>query len=272
MIDDGRRSVAPGGSGSAGAEDATDPLFVRAAARAMAVLSAFHQADHPLSLGEIARATGLDRSTTQRLVHTLRKLGYLRRDAHDRGFLPGIRIYDHIFDAQRLDGLVQRAVPLLLELRGTVDERVDLALFDDLRLVYAVRLQPRREVLHAMMVGLGVPVCCTSSGWAVLSRLPEAEARDILRRSERRRFTPHTLTDDEAIMVRVAEARERGYVIATEQLLPGEIGMAAAVTDGAGRPAGSVTITALLSDWTVEAFDRAVAPPLMQVARALSRS
>lgn len=270
MIGYVNRRMAPDDAETGGAEG--DPLFVRAAARAMAVLSAFHQAEHPLSLSEIARITGLDRSTTQRLVHTLRKLGYIRRDEHDRGYVPGIRIYDHIFDAQRLDGLVQRAVPLLLDLRGQVDERVDLAVFDDMRLVYTVRLQPRRDVIHAMMVGLSVPVCCTSSGWAVLSRLPEAEARDILRRSERQRFTPQTLTDEEAIMARVAEARERGYVIATEQLLPGEIGMAAVVTGSGGRPVGSVTITALMSDWTVEEFDRAVAPPLMQTARALSRS
>lgn len=89
-----------------------DPLFIRAVGRAMTVLSAFHQAEHPLSLSELARAADLDRSTTQRLVHTLRKLGYIRRDRHDRGFVPGIRMYDHIFDTMRLDSLIQRRCPI----------------------------------------------------------------------------------------------------------------------------------------------------------------
>ncbi|WP_108259369.1 IclR family transcriptional regulator [Mangrovicoccus ximenensis] len=249
-----------------------DPLFVRAVGRAMAVLSAFHEAEHPLSLTEIARLSDLDRSTTQRLVHTLRKLGYIDRDRHDRGFVPGRRIYDHIFDAMRLDSLVQRAVPYLLELRGTVNERVDLSLLDDLRLLYVSRLQPKREVLHDLMVGLSVPVCSTSGGWAVLSRLPEEEARDLIRRSELQSYTPRTLLDEDAIMEQAAIARERGYAIAKEQLLPGEIGIAAAVTDAAGRPVGGVTITALLSDWTPEEFERSVAPPLMRTVRALSRS
>ncbi|WP_172327499.1 IclR family transcriptional regulator [Mangrovicoccus sp. HB161399] len=251
--------------------DESDPLFVRAVGRAMTVLSAFHDAEHPLSLTEIARSADLDRSTTQRLVHTLRKLGYISRDRHDRGFVPGRRIYDHIFDAMRLDPLVQRAVPYLLDLRGTVTERVDLSLLDDTRLIYVSRLQPKREVPHDLMVGLSVPVCSTSGGWAVLSRLPEEEARDIIRRSERQSYTPRTLTSEEAIMAEVQLARERGYAIANEQLLPGEIGIAAAVTDAAGRPIGGVTITALLSDWTAEEFERAVAPKLMQTVRALSR-
>lgn len=69
-------------------EDDGDPLFVRAVGRAMTVLSVFHDADHPLSLTEIARAAELDRSTTQRLVHTLRKLGYIRRDRMIAGLSP----------------------------------------------------------------------------------------------------------------------------------------------------------------------------------------
>lgn len=260
-------------SGLRGSEDMSDgdPLFVRAVARAMGVLSAFHETDRPLSLTEISRAAELDRSTTQRIVHTLRKLGYIQRDQYDQGYVPGIRIYDHIFDSMRLNRLIQRAVPYLLDLRSAVNERVDLSLIDDLRLVYAARFQPKREVIHAMMVGLSVPIYCTSTGWAVLARLPEDQARDIIRRSERRSYTPKTLTDEEAIMDKVAQAREQGYIIAAEQLLPGEIGIGAAVTDGSGHPIGAVTITSLLSDWTLEEFDHAISPPLMQTVRALGR-
>lgn len=250
----------------------SDPLFLRATARTMMVLSAFHETDRPMSLTEIARAAGLDRSTTQRIVHTLRQLGYLQRDPHDRGYVPGIRIYDHIFDAMRLNGLLQQAVPLLLDLRRNVNERVDLSLIDDLRLVYAARLPPKREVLHAMLVGLSVPIYCTSSGWAVLSRLPEAEARDIIRRSDLRRYTARTLIDEDAILDKAAEAARQGYVIAEEQLLPGEIAIGAAVLGADGRPVAAVNVTALLSDWTPEDFAHAVAPGLIQTVSALSRA
>lgn len=252
---------------------ANDPLFMRATARTMQVLSAFHETERPLSLSEIARITGLDRSATQRIVHTLRQLGYIQRDPYDRGYVPGIRVYDHTFDAMRLNRLMQPAAPLLQDLRRAVKERVNLALVDDLRLVYSMRLPPlNREVLHGMLLGVSVPIYCTSGGWAVLAQLEEDEARDIIRRSQMRRYTARTLMDEEEIMEKVAEAAQQGYVLAEEQLLPGEIAIGAAITGADGRPAGAVNVTALLSDWTPEDFTRAVVPSLFQTVSALSRN
>ncbi|MDP0971866.1 helix-turn-helix domain-containing protein, partial [Klebsiella pneumoniae] len=75
-----------------------DPLFVQAIARAMQVLSTFHDASKPLTLNEIAAAGGMGKSAAQRVVHTLRQLGYVQRDADDRGYVPGIRILDHTRD------------------------------------------------------------------------------------------------------------------------------------------------------------------------------
>ncbi len=251
--------------------EAGDPMFVRAAARTMQVLSAFQTTDKPLSLGGISKASGLDRSTTQRIVHTLRKLGYIQRDEHDRGFLPGLRLYDHIFDAMRLNGLIQRAVPLLLELRESVDERVDLSLLDDLRLVYATRFQPKRDTIYAMMLGQSVPVYCSSSGWAVLSRMDGDTAKDVLERSRKVRYTPNTLIDEGAILDKAAEAKERGFAVALEQLLAGEIGLSAAILNGTGQPVGTVTITAMLSDRSGDELIRSVGPMLMRTASTLGR-
>ncbi len=102
-----------------------DRLFVRSAARALHVLGAFHHAVGPLSLSAIASRAGIDRSAAQRLVHTLVTLGYMRRSADDRGYLPGLRLLDHTLDVLRLDPVVQKATPVLLELRKTLRERVD---------------------------------------------------------------------------------------------------------------------------------------------------
>jgi DNA-binding IclR family transcriptional regulator len=248
-----------------------DPLFVRAAARTMQVLSAFHGAEGPLSLTDMSKAAGLDRSTTQRIIHTLRKLGYIQRDDRDTGYVPGIRLYDHIFDTMRLNGLIQRAIPVLLQLRDTVGERVDLSLIDDTRLVYATRFQPKRDTLYAMMLGHSVPIYCTSAGWAVLAQLDEAGARDILERSERVKYTEHTLIDPDAIIGKTRKLKQQGYAVAIEQLMPGEIAIGAAITNPQGKAIGAVTITAMLSDWSEADFVRTMRPALVQAANMLGR-
>lgn len=248
-----------------------DPLFVRAAARTMRVLSAFHSTVKPLSLTEIAQASNLDRSTTQRLVHTLRKTGYIERDEFNRGYVPGIRLYDHVFDAMRLNGLIQRAVPHLIALRDRLGERVDLSLIDDVRLVYATRFQPKRNTLYAMMLGHSVPIYCTSAGWSVLSKYDEDTARDVIKRSALNSYTAQTVVDEDAIMANVEQARGQGYAIAREQLMPGEIAIGAAITDSNDKPVGAITISAMTADWSVDGLMRDVAPPLLQTINALKR-
>ena len=89
----------------------SDALFVQSIERAMNVLSGFHHADGPMSLSELAKAAGMDRSAAQRMVHTLRNLGYIQKVDGANGFLPGIRILDHTLDALRLDPLVRRRYP-----------------------------------------------------------------------------------------------------------------------------------------------------------------
>ena len=223
-----------------------DRLFVRSIERAMHVLAAFHHADGPLSLSDIADRAGVDRSAAQRMVHTLRTLGYIRREPGGRGFVPDVRILDHTLDYLRLDPLVRRATPVLQELRKTVRERVDLSLFDDLRVLYAVRLQSKRQAFYTTLVGHSVPTFCSSGGWAILSRLPEDRALDIVQRSDRRPFTPHTVTDVDVVMEQVAKTRKHGYAVSFNQILTGEIALGFAVLGREGNPVGAIHLAGSL--------------------------
>ena len=91
--------------------DKPDRLFVESLARGFRVLEAFGDSPRPMSLSEIAKASGLDKSAVQRLTHTLVALGYLERTAN--GVAPGRRLLDRSFDYLRATPLVNRAVPLL---------------------------------------------------------------------------------------------------------------------------------------------------------------
>lgn len=263
-----RAPMLPAAEAESGAEDR---LFVRAAARAFQVLAAFHEARGPLSLTEIATLSGLDRSAAQRLVHTLRQMGHLRRSADDRGYLPGLRLLDHTLDFLRLDPLVQTATPVLLELRKTVKERVDLSLFDDTRLVYALRMQSKRETFYATLVGHSVPTFCTAGGRATLSVLGDAEVARIIARSDLTPLAPRSLTDPAAILAAVGQARHDGFAVVEEEYLPGEIAIGVALEQD-GRPIGAIHIGALLSEWTRDAFVDRMRPFAIEAARAIMAS
>lgn len=251
--------------------DRQGPLFVQSVEKALMVLSAFHHADGPLSLTDMAQRAGIDRSAAQRMVHTLRALDYIRRDADGHGFIPGIRILDHTLDCLRLDPLVRRATPVLQELRKSVRERVDLSLFDDVRVVYAVRLQTKRQTFNSSLVGHSVPTFCSSGGWAILSKLPHAQARDIVERSDRRPFTPHTVTDLSAVMDKIDQTRVKGYSLTENQILSGEIAAGFPVLNNKGVPVAAIHIAGSLAEWTPEEYIQRVEPLGQQAARAISQ-
>ncbi|WP_336058029.1 IclR family transcriptional regulator [Nitratireductor sp. CH_MIT9313-5] len=248
-----------------------DPLFVQAVARTVQVLSAFHTASKPMSLNEIAAASGVGKSATQRVVATLRHLGYVERDPDDNGYVPGIRLLDHTLDYLRLNPLVARASPVLLELRRNVRERIDLSLLDGLRLVYAARMQSKRETFFATLVGHSVPVFCTSGGRAIMAAMSDEEVEEIIAKSDRRPFTAKTLIEPAAIREKVLEAREAGYAVAVEEVLPGEVALGVAIRGPDGRPQAAVHVAGSLGEWEAEEFTRRFAPLAVEAARAISR-
>lgn len=242
-----------------------DRLFVEALWRGFRVLEAFSQAPRPMSLSEIAALSGLDKSGVQRIVHTLVQCGYLERQSE--GVALGRKLLDRSFDYLRSNPIIQQAVPILADLRRTIKERVDLSLFDDLSMLYVVRMQSKRDTFYAHLVGRRVPTFCSSGGRSVLSHLPDDRVMDILLRSDRRKYTPRTTVEIDEILARIEQVRTSGYSLALEEVLVGEIAVAAAVLDHSGAPIGAIHVAASLAEWEPEDFV-ARAGPLVTAAAA----
>jgi len=252
-------------------ERAADPrLTLQSVVRAFQVLEAVGRAGHPLSLSEVAVDAGIDKSAAQRIAHTLQSLGYLERSENAGGLVPGRRFLDRSFDYLRLNPLIERATPILIELRKTARERVDLSLLDGTSIVYAIRLQSKRETFFATLIGRRIPTFCSSGGRAMLALMNDHDVEDILARSNLHPVTQKTIYDREGIWEKIREAREHGYALAVEESLIGEVVTAAAVTDVHGNPVAAVHIAGSLSEWSIEKFRARFSPLALEAARALS--
>ncbi|MHC9236397.1 IclR family transcriptional regulator [Pseudooceanicola sp. 502str34] len=243
-------------------------LFLRSVARAFAVLEVWSAEPRALSLGEIAKAAGIDKSAAQRICQTLVGLGYLERAPG--GLVPGKRALDRAFDYLRITPLIERAAPVLATLRETCGERVDLSLFDGTTILYALRLQSRREAFFATLPGRRLPAFCTSGGRACMALMSDAAVERLLARSDLVARTRKTLTDPAAVLEKVREAREQGYACVMEETLLGEVVVAAPVTDSAGRPVAAVHIAGTLAEWSEAEYRRRFAPHAIAAADALS--
>lgn len=252
--------------------EADERLFLQSVARALDVLEIYARDPKPKSLGEIAAAAGINKSAAQRIGQTLLSRGYLEQS--DQGGLTLGRLFlERSFDYLRSNPLIERATPVLTDLRKISGERVDLSLFDakhdNLSIVYAIRLQSKRETFYATLAGRRLPTFISTGGRSCLALLPDEAVADILTRSDLRPITPKSITTLDELWGKVQEARRDGYAFAAEEALLGEIVLAASIRSG-GVPVGAVHVAGSLSDWSPGDFRKRFAPLAIEAARALS--
>lgn len=238
--------------------------------KALAVLRAFGGERRALTLGEIATAAGITKSSAQRISYTLQHLGYVRRDAHAKGWVLTPRAVTIGYAYLSGHALIEGATSHLLGLNTATGESVSLSEPDGTQMIYVARFLSQKPFQIHMPIGRSLPMFCTAAGRAYLSRLRTEEVNDILDRSTLRALTPTTVTDRRRVLALIEEAREAGYARANQECYRGDLTLGAAVMGPHGRPVAAINISGPTSRWTLDDLARRWAPLLMETARAAS--
>ena len=247
-----------------------DPLFNLSVEKAFAVLGAFAGEQRALNLAAIAAITQLTTSSAQRCVHTLVRLGYLRRDHQSRRWVLTSRTLGLGYPYLAGHPVIEQSTMHLVDLNQACGESVSLSEPDGTEMVYIARFPSHKRFFIHMPVGRRLPMYCTASGRAYLSALPRDEVLEILGRSALRPFTPHTVTDTARILEIVDSARELGYAWASQECYRGDLTLGAPILGANGRPIAAVNLSGPTSRWTLADLRARLAPVLIETARAAS--
>lgn len=245
-------------------------LYVGSLEKGFRVLAAFGDDFPALGVTEIALRTGLDKSAAQRFSNTLHQLGFLEKDPVTRRYRPARKLMELAYTYLRHSALGAVAMPRLIEAGPAYQTTVNLAERDDTAMIYTVRIPHEKAAYAATVPGRRVPMFCTASGLAVMSRLTDDEVGDILERSTFTKRMPGTVTEPDKILAAVARARKRGFAITYQQLLPREIGVAAPIVDYRGRPIAAVHIPAYTPAWKLSDATKKLGPLAIETADAIS--
>jgi len=212
--------------------------------RGLAVLEALTQALQPMSLAEIAAATGLDQSTTHRLLKVLDERRYVVRIVGTRRYCASPKLLHPLPLLHPLDALRREAAPLLR----------DLALGLRLTTVFVIFVGHERLVLDVAQAPgsltpyystwLEGPLHATGGGKSLLLGLDEAQRLALLGSGPLVAATPQTLTDWPRLSADLALAAERGYVVSRDEHRPGVTNVGAPITRWKGGSAGCLIATA----------------------------
>ncbi len=209
---------------------------VEAVAKALDVLESF-SSDDGLTLHEISRKVGLNKSRTFRLLYTLAGRGYVERSADGLRYRLGVRLFERAANVRR--NIKDVARPFMLGLHERFNEMVNLSVIDDGQLLYLDILESTRAYRMVATVGCRMPTHTTSMGKATLAFLHADEASSpyasVLARLPRSRL--------QSLRRELQLIRQRGYAIDNEENEPGVACVGAPVLDSNGQPVAAMSVS-----------------------------
>jgi IclR family transcriptional regulator, pca regulon regulatory protein len=242
--------------------------------RGLAILSSFSAERQVVGVSEIALELGLTRSTAHRYIATLAQLGYLQQDAATRKYALGPRVLDLGFTAINSMELRHVAAPHLQRLCDETGHTVNMAILDDVDIVYVERFRASRrhqnEIDLDLHVGSRLPAYCTSMGKVLLAFLPDAEQAELLRRITFARRGPNTLTSRAALLAELRRVRATGIAVNNEELAYGLRSVAVPVIAASGEAVAAVNLAAHRTMASLDDLVARIGPIMQRTAAEIS--
>jgi len=217
---------------------------VTSVGKALRLLTAFHQISPPVGLSELARITGLPKSTAFRFLADLEQVGFVERDGTEyRLGLPLFELGNKVPIA-RPNGLRDSAMHTLSQLHSRTGLSVHLAVLEGTDVVHIAKVNESQMLPGHLLPGSRRPATCSAVGKAILAFSKQQVLRDVVDAGLTRR-TRHSITELPRLQRELTKIRETGLAHEQEESVVGLVGVAAPIMlDGLAVGAVGVTLRA----------------------------
>ena len=251
----------------------TDPprpgdTYVQSFARGLEVIRSFNASAPRQTLSEVAAASGLTRAGARRILLTLQTLGYVESDGKLFTLTP--RILDLGFAYLSSMPIWNRAEPVMEALVQQVHESCSAAVLDATDIVYVMRVATQKIMSISLGIGSRLPAWCTSMGRLLLSDLDDAEVRRRLEAEPLEPLTKHTVTDLDALLAKVVQARRQRWCLVNQELEEGLISIAAPIVNRSGRMVAALNISGQANRTSAKVMQETMLPALLASAQHIS--
>lgn len=244
--------------------------YVTAFSRGLSVIRCFSESNSALTISEVARATGLNRATARRFLHTLEADGYVTSANGRYALMPKVLDLGYAYlSSISINDIFQQH---LAELADRFRESCSAGVLEGNDVVFVARARtthPRMMTL-AISVGSRLPAHLSAIGRVLLAELSEAELERRLGTMELRQETERTLHDVAALKAEIHRVREQGYCVIDQEVETGILAAAVPVRR-ANQPTVGISVAVHASRVSVETLREEHVPALLEGAAELER-
>jgi IclR family transcriptional regulator, pca regulon regulatory protein len=241
--------------------------------RGLAILRTFTPERPWMGIAEIAEALEMSRPTTHRYASTLVALNYLEQGP-GRKYRLGMRAGDPGRSAVGSTSLRNLPHQLLADLRDTSGCTASIAVLHGRDIVYIDRArsawQGQSEVAARLGRGSRLPARDTAMGRVLLAELPDQERRDAIEAGGDSQTAGDKLSSTDKLMDELKRMSEKGFAIADQLHVKGQLCVAAPIRSSSGEVVAAVDVAALKSRYSRAQAREKLAPLLVESAAEMS--
>lgn len=207
------------------------------------------------TLTEIAGALQQSPATTYRILTTFQNRSFVDFDPHNQVWNIGSAAFLTGSHFLRRTSLVERARPIMRDLMETTGETANLGIERDGKVLFLGQVETHATIRAFFPPGTVSAMHASGIGKVLLSRMDDARQRKVLLSGKMEAFTPHTLTDPEAMIVDLRDAKVRGYAVDREERNLGMRCIAAPVFNVYGEAVAGISVSGPTSRITPDRID-----------------
>ncbi|MBN1676227.1 MAG: IclR family transcriptional regulator [Kiritimatiellae bacterium] len=236
--------------------------------RGLALLEAVGGAGRSVSLPELTRVLGIDRSSVFRLANTLRRRGFLAHPGGSRDYVLGSAIVRLGAALPWRSTLVQIAGPPLRRLAEETGETAHLAIRDGGRALFIGHHRTSQPVGVDGRSGYDELLHCTAIGKALLADFDRSQLVALLGAGPLATPTSHSIASIDTLAKECERTRRLGYASDDQETHEGVRCIGAPVRDASGSIVASIGISAPVHRFPMRRF-KDVGPVVLRAALAV---
>ena len=217
---------------------------LNSAEKALKILLLLAKHEEGMATGELSEELGFTKPTVSRLLQTLSKHDFVRRNPPGKKYVLGKSAFDIGRSAQGHVGyqLASIAGPYIDALRDSVGESAVLEIMAGNNAMLVYRANGPHVVGIFAKVGTMIPAHVSPGARAILAFSPPDTVDRILK-AKLNRNTPKTITDPEVLKKSFKEIRRKGFALAFGEYNIDVNAMGAPVFNHEKKPVAAVVIT-----------------------------
>ncbi len=240
-------------------------------ASAARILKQFGHGDTQLGVSQLARRTGISRSSAHRIVRTFVTEGLLEKVEATGLYRLSATMRNLGISAETSLSLHQAATTPLDWLRSVTDHTLHIAILDGKDVLYLERRESPNALQVFGRVGSRNSAHVTATGKVLLAGLPHSDCTALVESMRLIRRTPHSITSRTNLLAEVAKVRRQGYGENVFESEPGVVSVAAPILDRTGQVVAAVSVAAVVEDDRSDCL-RPVIRPLLAAAGRISKN